>query len=149
MGCGVHSGFTLTCHHLSCVMLLMLVPIGDTQGGGFWFWFWLTRAISRQGCVGLGGPESHPNRSSSSARRSCAPCVGAGVCCGVLPVWVWGHKAGGGGDRKGKRASRVFCRKVLRVSAKGSEMPQQREFIEKYSAEHKVDVHTAASAYNN
>ena len=51
----------------------------DTASGGFWFWFWFTRAISRQGCVGLGGPESHPNRSSSSARSSRAPRVGAGV----------------------------------------------------------------------
>ena len=55
----------------------------------FWFWFWFTRAISRQGCFGLGGPKSHPNRSSPSARRLRALRVGAGVCCGVLPVWVW------------------------------------------------------------
>ena len=69
--------------------------LSDT--GGFWFWFWFTRAISRQGCFGLGGPESHPNRSSPSARRLRALRVGAGVCCGVLPVWVWCAVAPGAG----------------------------------------------------
>ena len=74
-----------------------LLPMTNPTQMGFWFWFWFTRAISRQGCCGLGGPESHPNRSSPSARRLHALRVGAGVCYGVSPVWVWCAVAPGAG----------------------------------------------------
>ena len=72
-------------------------PRLDQINARFWFWFWVTRAIPRQGCCGLGGPEIHPNRSSPFAPRLRALRVGAGVCYGVSPVWVWCAVAPGAG----------------------------------------------------